>query len=240
MTRNTNRKSRKQDAWKQLADGQLDRAIFLDFEQYEQGPPVLAGVLVDGRFDQVVFDDRLASAADHNDLRIVPVDDWAQDLVELATRDNRRVVAFSETEIESLAELEIVLPPNLFVNALVIAKEWRRTFRSEALRQIQLQRKQWKNSRSAKQRNRRSRNEGNRWIDYARLGGIETPHMYAHGQVTRRLNAVIGQLSSRGDFQLLTRTAKSKWTNLLKHNRFDVEQLAEFLQLAVSDFCGAA
>ncbi|GIT28706.1 MAG: hypothetical protein Ct9H300mP1_07520 [Planctomycetaceae bacterium] len=66
------------------------------------------------------------------------MNDWAQDLVELATRDNRRVVAFSETEIESLAELEIVLPPNLFVNALVIAKEWRRTFRSEALRQIQL------------------------------------------------------------------------------------------------------
>ena len=239
MTLNTTKKNRKQNAWKQLSDGRLDRAIFLDFEQYQQGPPVLAGVQVDGHFDQVVFDDRLASAAHHMDLKLVPVSDWAQALVDLAIRDDRRVVAFSETEIESLTELGIVLPPKLFVNARVLAKKWRRRFRSEALRQIQLQRKRWKNSGSAKQRNRLSRNEGNRWLDYAKLGGIEPPHMYAHGQVTRRLNAVIGQLSRRGDFHLLTRTAKAKWANLLEHNRFDVEQLAQFLQLVVSDFSGA-
>ncbi len=240
MTHNKTRNNRKPAAWKQLADGQLDRAIFLDFESFKNGDPLLAGVQIDGHFKQVVFDQRLALAALHKNLELVEPTAWALSLVERAIGDDRPIVGFTETEFEGLAELGAELPDRRYVNARKIAKPWRRKFRPSEHKQVARNLRQFAKSKSSRQRSRSHSKEGNRLIDYTVLVGVVPPHMYAHRRVTKRLRSVLQQLDRRGAYSRLTRTAKANWTNVLDHNRFDVEGLAEMLHRMIGDHSAAS
>ncbi|MFP6769473.1 MAG: hypothetical protein VB859_14960 [Planctomycetaceae bacterium] len=236
MTHNTTRNFRKPAPRKQLADGRLDRAIFLDFESFKNGDPLLAGVRIDGHFKQVVLDQRLALAAFDKNLEVVEPTEWALSLVERAIEDDRLVVGFSKTELEGLAELGAELPAHRYVNARKIAKPWRRKFRPVEHKQVARNRRKFAKSKSSRQQSRLHSKEGNRLIDYTVLVGIVPPHMYAHRRVTKRLRSVLQQLDRHGDYSRLTRTAKANWTNVLEHNRFDVEGLAGMLHRMIGDY----
>ena len=55
---------------------------------------------------------------------------------------------------------------------------------------------------------------------------IQPPRTHAPGLTTARFNAVKSALELRQqDYQRLTRTQKGKATNVLHHNRYDVEAL---------------
>lgn len=235
MRRNTTRKNRQPAAWKQLADGRLDRAIFLDFESFKTGPPVLAGVQIDGHFEQVVFDPRLRQAADHKGLEVVDSNRWLRWLVERAVREDRLIVAFSTAESRTFAELDIPLPADRYVNALKIAKTWRWKLHRGVAKQVRANRKRWKNSAKNHLRNRWFFREGNRLIDFAKLADVTPPGKYGSGKVTTWLKTILGQLDRKNDFALLTPRAKGKWTSVLNHNRFDVVGLAEALGRIVND-----
>ena len=59
-----------------------------------------------------------------------------------------------------------------------------------------------------------------------RVTDFPPPRGYGYGKTTKRINAVISGLRRRDqDFSALTNTQKSKWTNVLKHSRYDVEAL---------------
>ena len=238
MTRNTTRKNHEPSPWKQLADGRLDRAILLDFESFKNGDPLLAGVRIDGLFKQVVLNQRLALAALHKHLEIAEPTAWALSLVKRAIRDDRLVVGFAETELEDLAGLGAELPAHRYVNAIQIAKPWRRKFRPVEHKQVVQDRRKFAKSKSSRQQSRLYSREGNRLIDYTALVGIDPPHMYAHRRVTKRLRSVLQQLDRHGAYSRLTRTAKGNWTNVLEHNRFDVEGLAGMLHRMIGDYSG--
>ena len=227
--------TRKQLTWQRLDNGQLERAIILDFESFQVGPMVLAGVLADGQFEQVVFDRRLDLAARAKGLDVAELASWSSLLVRQAIDQDRLIVAFSSTESDVLVDMGIELPDLRFVNAKMVADEWRKRCRPAIRKQVAQMRRKLKVSRSRKQRERYWANEGNRLIDYAASVGIKRPHMYRHRGVTRRLNDVMGQLQQRGAYGPLTRTAKAKWTNVLRHNEFDVVGLSEMLGIMLRE-----
>ena len=227
--------TRKQLTWQRLDNGQLERAIILDFESFQVGPMVLAGVLADGQFEQVVFDRRLDLAARAKGLDVAELASWSSLLVRRAIDQDRLIVAFSSTESDVLVDMGVEVPDLRFVNARMVADEWRKRCRPAIRKQVAQMRRKLKVSRSRKQRERYWANEGNRLIDYAASVGIKRPHMYRHRGVTRRLNDVMGQLQQRGAYGPLTRTAKAKWTNVLRHNEFDVVGLSEMLGIMLRE-----
>ena len=235
MTRNTTRRNRKPAAWKQLSDERLERAIFLDFESFKNGPPILAGVQFDGHFEQVVFDPRLRQAAKHKELKSVDLHRWLKQLVKRAVEEDRLVVAFSTAESTTLEALGIPLPANRYVNALKIAKSWRWKLHRPVAKQVRSNLRRWRNSTKNHLRNRWFAREGNRLTDFAKLADVTPPGKYGSGKVTTWLRTVLGQLDRRNDFTRLTPRAKGKWTSVLNHNRFDVTGLAMTIKKMVND-----
>ena len=227
--------TRKQLTWHRLDNGQLERAIILDFESFQVGPTVLAGVLADGQFEQVVFDRRLDLAARAKGLDVADLAGWSSLLVRRAIDQDRLIVAFSSTESDVLVDMGVEVPGLRFVNAKMVADEWRKRCRPAIRKQVAQMRRKLRVSRSPKQRERYWAKEGNRLIDYAANVGIKRPHMYRHRGVTRRLNDVMGQLQRRGAYGRLTRTAKAKWANVLRHNEFDVVGLSEMLGIMIRE-----
>lgn len=68
----------------------------------------------------------------------------------------------------------------------------------------------------------------------AKTFGLEPPPMYGQGKVTKRLNSVLAGLRVlEKSGRPLTATQKSKWTNLLAHNRWDVEAPMQLMRRAV-------
>lgn len=64
--------------------------------------------MIDGQFEQVVFDQGLSAAARHSKLQALDAKEWARGLLERVSREQRRVVAFSSHE-KTLAKVSPLL-----------------------------------------------------------------------------------------------------------------------------------
>lgn len=216
----------------EISPGEIERAIHLDFEGFKDAPPVMASVLVDGRTDTVVFEDiapELAEAARATDLRTTTLDSWVRELFERSVRESRWIAAFSSRERLVLEECGLdpdeIGERHLDVRPLGLA--WRKRHHPEVDRAVK-----------ARRRRRRERGEfdagrENSLSSLASLAGIEPPPMYGAGRVTARLRAVIGQIADRGSYEAITPIAKSKWRNLLTHNRWDCDASRRLASVAV-------
>lgn len=217
---------------------QLRRAIFLDFEGFKSGPPLMASVRVDGVTETVVFPDQspeLAIAAEASGLRLEPLFQFLHRVSEYATAEERRIVAYSLRELKVFEEGQINVSEvrSAWFDLLPPARDWRAREHPEI---------------DAKVKRRLSRRRARRlWRDssdnsllaMSSLAGIERPAGYGPRRTTRRLRAVAEQIAFRGSFDQLTATAKRKWTNLIRHNRWDCEALEHLAKvvLASSDPC---
>jgi len=202
---------------------ELKHAIVIDFEGLEADPLVLCGALIDGEFCQVVFDQRLASAARAKNLAIVDAALWLDQLVQRASVEDRLIVAFSNHEkkmIERHTDWEL---GDRYMNVLPLLKQWRRKVHPDEHARVLAKRRRLRNQ------GKRVDGAGNTLLDFARLAGIRPPHGYGKGRTTNRIKHVRDQLKRRGSYEKLTPTAKGKCTNLLKHNEFDVCGLYELL-----------
>jgi hypothetical protein len=93
---------------RRLTADEFKRAVYIDFEGFTEQPPTLAGILIDGQFEQVVFDQGLSAAARHSKLQALDAKEWARGLLERVSREQRRVVAFSSHE-KTLAKVSPLL-----------------------------------------------------------------------------------------------------------------------------------
>jgi hypothetical protein len=75
-----------------LSREELKKAIYIDFEGFEDRPPTLLGCRVDRHFVQVVFDRTLQSAASAKGLFVADSKTTVADLLTRAKHERRRCV----------------------------------------------------------------------------------------------------------------------------------------------------
>ena len=216
----------------EVSPAEIERAIHLDFEGFKGSPPVMASVLIDGRTETFVFEDQspaLADAARGTGLRTDMLGPWLQDLFDRAVAESRRIAAYSRRERIVFEEFGIEGDEMdvRYLDTRTLALAWRRTRHPEIDRAVK-----------ARRRRRRERGEFDRGREnslpaLASMAGIALPPMYGAGQVTSRLRAVIGQIDGRGSHAAITPTAKAKWANLVRHNRWDCDACKRLALTAV-------
>jgi hypothetical protein len=211
-----------------LTPPDLKRAIFLDFESFKDGPPLLAGTLIDGVFKQIVLDERLRLAATCKGIPFRKLIDFVERLVEKAESEARNIVGFSTKERNDIRENSGHDVSSRYVNMLTLAKKWRKRFHGSRHEEVKRMRERMR------RRGQYINGEGNRLTDFANIIGFPPSRCYGHGHEASRLRYVIGQLMRRGRYEALTPVAKAKWTKALKHNDYDVRAL-EILSKCVAN-----
>ena len=188
------------------ANEEIERALYIDFEGFQGSSPALVGVLVDGRFHQVVLDPALAAAGESKGLHVENGRDWAEALARRAETEQRRICAYSRRELTACRDdFGVDLAPWYLDGRRVAKRAWNRAGRP------------------------RPEDGWSQHFFKTRLG-LERPRHLLPGNATARLRSVRSQLERRGRFEALTRTAKGKWTNLLAYNQLDVRHLAGILR----------
>ena len=196
------------------------RALHLDFEGFKNGPPVFAGVRVDGGWTATVFGDvapNLVPAAEAKGLPVATLDAFLHETIERAVAEDRVITGFSTREFMVFAERGVASEHlrSRFVNLLPLGRRWRRETHPEVDAGVKA---------SRARRTRAGRwvgGHGNTLLDFARL--LEAPRRasYGKGCTTSRLRHVMSQVERRGGYSRLTPTAKGKWTRVLQHNETD-------------------
>ena len=196
------------------------RALHLDFEGFKNGPPVFAGIRVDGGWTATVFGDvapDLVPAAEAKGLAVTTLDAFLNKTVDRAVTEDRMVTGFSVREFQVFEERGVASDHlrSRFVNLLPLGRRWRRETHPAAEARVKAVRARRKRS------GRWVGGHGNTLLDFAKL--LEAPRRASYGKVctTSRLRHVMTQVERRGEFSRLTPTAKGKWTRVLQHNETD-------------------
>ena len=233
QSRGSLNRKRRSPALQPLSQLQPDRFIFLDFESFMDGPPLLSGTLIDGIFEQTVLDNRLKPAAEAKEMPSCSLRGHAQELVGRAERENRLICGYSNKELHDLESVLGRSCKKLYFNALPLAKKWRRRFYPHIEERVRQTRER------LRRRNAFLNGHGNRLLDFAEIMNVAPPRDYGRGCEAARLRHVIGQLDRRHEYQRLTPVAKAKWTKALKHNKFDVVALECLVRRIARDFAEA-
>ena len=185
-----------ENKWTDLQDGVLSRSVIIDFEGFEEKPPTLCGVLKDGVFTQVVFDEILFPAISYTtekeSERLIVVEDrqeFLDSLVEMAIDENRKIVAFSTHERDVLGGERVA---DLYIDALPIAKTWRKTLRPKSHKEAM---KKKKDDGRRKKTSKQARADhydrvGTRLVDYLEDIGVDVPTTHGRKQATTWLRKV--------------------------------------------------
>jgi hypothetical protein len=231
-----------ENKWTDLQDGVLSRSVIIDFEGFEKKPPTLCGVLKDGEFRQVVFDEIVSPAISHTKKkdpgRLIVVEDrqdFLDSLVQMAFDENRKIVAFSDREQKVLGGERVA---DIYIDALHIAKNWRKTLRPKSHKEAM--KKQKDNSRR-KKTSKQARADhydhvGTRLVDYLEEIGEKAPSSHGRKKTTKWLKTVICALEKKGDREPLAKGQRGSWTKFLKHNERDVKGLHKLLETILTEY----
>jgi hypothetical protein len=187
------------------------RAVYLDFEGFQDQEPALVGYQIGDHSHQVVTDPALEPAARATDLPVATFDEIMTKLVRVTKQAQRRIVGYSEHEWRVTREFSAVDIGPLYANGRVILKRWWNRFRPFE------QPQEWT------------------LAEFERCAGVERPRHLRCGHATARLRYVRDQILARGSYEALTPTAKGKWTKLFAYNELDVRNLQALVLRAAGD-----
>lgn len=210
----TPRKKRRHRARKRrgkltLAD--VERGIFLDFEGLVDGAPVLAGVLIPpaatlSDVEQVVLDRRFSAFGEATELATQEFEGWVTHLVERAETEDRRIIAWSEHELDIIrAWCSNAIATRFaarFRNARAFADTWRRTLHPEV-------------EFSADDR------KENALANYLDCLDYFVPASIGHGTAARNIHRLSGPASAGRAWDSLSEAQRRYWMDLLTHNQHD-------------------
>jgi hypothetical protein len=203
--------------------------IVVDFEGFADKRPVLAGVLVDGAFEQFAFRDvepGIETAARARGVRCTTLPAFCRWLVRRACREGRAIGGFSSHEKHMIADVLGGWPAGLvYQDALKAARAWRRALHPAEERRLQRKRDRLKSRRVFG-----ASSHGNGLVDFVRLRGDRIPANYGLRRTTARLGRVLGQCERHGGFERVTPRTKAAWTSVLAHNRCDCVWAARLLE----------
>ena len=206
---------------------------FLDFEGNQAGEIFLAGVLHSGQFKQVVLDQRLNGLASHHSMELKTPIEFMNEIIGELRKVDGVIAAYTNVEKDTIAKIfESVggeAPAYNYCNLHAAAKKWIKKYKKQAFADLPPLKK------TAKQYE--AKRHPYSLASVMRLLGQSAPTDYAIGKTTKRINAVVDGLRAKGGiYQNLTTTKKRQATQLLKHNKFDVESLPPLLdEIASTD-----
>lgn len=185
------------DSEKNITHDEAQKAIYIDFEGFSNSAPSLIGIQCDENFLQVVFSEDLRPAAEAKNINVSDGKKFITELLVKATKDNRKIVAYSSFEKEQCYKWYGIDISEVYVNANLIAKSWKR--------------KAFPKSRVSGLK------------DYLKLINYPRGDHLGVKQSTQRISSVVNMLAKRKKFEDLTPVTKAKWTKLLDHNKIDVQ-----------------
>lgn len=190
-----------------LSEQEALRAIFVDFEGFEDMPPTFVGVRVDDVFTQLVFDRDLEQAARFHNLAVVDGNTYLKELIEKSRFEKRRIVSFSSHEKTVIKKFFHEDIDDLYSDARLIGKFLRKTL----LQHFNKKPKDLTGYLKA--------------LNYPKKDS-------AIKKTTSRIRAVKTMLLAKkikyGEFAFenCTPTVKAQWTKVLNHNNDDVNGMA--------------
>jgi len=199
-----------------LSAVEAERAIFLDFEGFEDTLPTFVGIRVDNKFTQLVFDSDLDQAARFHGLAVVDGKAYLDSLIETARAENRRIVGFSSHEKNVIKDFFQSDIEDLYADARFLAKFLRGTL----LKDVEKKPKDLTSYLYA--------------LNYPKKDR-------AIKKTTSRIKAVKEMLASRrlkcGElaYEKCTPTVKAKWTKVLQHNDDDVNGMVFLIQKYIEE-----
>jgi hypothetical protein len=182
------------------------RGIYIDFECYRDEEPTLLGILLEGNFEQVVFLEDLKPAVRASNLEFAYLESAIADILDLATRECRRIITYSEYDLNKIKEYTN-LGKNVeyfYTNARKIADIWQKEY---------LESKEINNSLKS----------------VAEKIGKPYPKYLLKKNPTKIIRKIKKALSREQEFAKLPDDAKKDWGNLLEYNRYDCWVMQEFL-----------
>lgn len=207
--------ARKKDPQAYITLKEAERAIYIDFEGFEEKSPTLIGILVEDEFEQAVFDPQLNEAAVAKGMRQASLKEEIPRLVERGKREERFFAAYSRHELNVIQEFAGIDLSDTYRDGRKIAKKWKSKFHKEAAA----------GCRSLK--------------EYLSFIGYQRGAHLGERKSTSRIKAVKEMLEKRGEFEKMTPVVKAKWTKLLDHNEIDCRGMKELVLRAATEWEGS-
>ena len=205
--------------------------IFLDFEGFTNKKPSLVGYQIDDNFKQIILDEDFIQISKETDIEFMKFEEFCDWIISKSNELKQPIVAWSITELNFLKEFEDDINYcNLLKKTKGIIKEGHDLF--DAHQDMDAYWRGQKRTRTGgiNLANRPWLKE--RWDLITILKLLNYPHLdssYGKKRVTARLTAIKNGLDAKGSYKKLTKVQKSKWTNLRKHNKVDVDGMIYIL-----------
>lgn len=199
-----------------LSPSEAKRAIYIDFEGFEDKEPTFIGVKMDNHFTQLIFDIDLDLAAWSHNLKVVDGKKYLTLLTKKAEIENRRIIGFSsheKTVMKTFYHLDI---EHLYADARFLAKYLRKT----VLKNIDKKPRDLTSYLYA--------------LNYPKKDN-------AIKKTTSRIGSLKKMLLDKklkygqNAFEECTSTVKAKWTKVLKHNDDDVNGMAFLVEKYIQE-----
>lgn len=226
------------EATAMITPDEAKRAI-VDFEGLAGEAPVLMGwFYAEGKQARAsrlvlrhdIFDATLQSALGHArfdglhryESEARSLGQCINDLARRAQRQDRRIVAWNQHELTTVAEAELssgllrLLRQN-FRDGKATARRWRSRCHPDVVMPFE------------------TRGGANKLVRYFDLVGFAVPDAYGLGQTAKRIRQVRNGLERRGSFDQLVESQRGAWNGVLLHNAADCIGLREVVARAASE-----
>ncbi len=110
---------------KHISYDEAIQAIYVDCEGFENSTPLLMGVQVGEKIEQIVLDHNLEQAAIAKGLRVSSFQEEVQSLVRRSEAEHRWIVAYTQHERELFLSFAGIDVDRRYRDAHKIAKRWR-------------------------------------------------------------------------------------------------------------------
>ena len=192
------------------------RAIYIDFESRVKDPESLLGLACEGRWSVWILEPELWSAASYShpkgEVKAMEPLEAFEAIRQRAVAERRMVAAWSSREGDGIRETH-GLPQGdeeWWDSNLVDAKKYAKKMARELKMPIRP-----RASNMGKSLNKHS------LASYMEATGYQVPAIHGPGNAAQRILYVRKQILAKGSFDVITRSAKTKWTNGLSHNYHD-------------------
>lgn len=188
------------------------RGVYVDFEGFEDEPPVIVGCVVEYDFGHVVVDERFYPVTYPTGCKFREFSDVIKNAVARCRDESRVLVGFTRFELNVIEEYTGIDARPIYRDAHKIARRWINRVHDGAV--------------------------ADRTFDqFMGFLGYDKPTHFGDGKATHRLRSVLKGLQARGkeSYEDLTRVQKAKWTKLLEYNRVDCLGMRDLMLRAASE-----
>ena len=182
----------------------LSKAVIIDFEGPKEGDPELVGYLKDGEFKTIFLNDCFTSVKSRYNAECMTLDNFADKILQDINMEKRFVIGFTSREADVLLE---------FLNGSPLSwyKDAHKYFRRSAFIG--------------------KTNKPDNWS----LDGILNFYSihktnYGDRKISGYIQYAKQHLGKKGDFNLITKSAKTKLTKAVNYNKEDVNCLYQALE----------